>query len=452
MKVHFIAIGGSIMNNLAIALRIKGISVTGSDDDIYGPAYNNLKNNDLLPDKMGWDADRITPDLDAVILGMHARMDNPELKKARDLMLKIYSFPEYVYEQTQSKKRVVIGGSHGKTTITAMIMHVLNHYNYDFDYLVGAKLDGFDLMVRLTEASSIVILEGDEYLSSALEPTPKFHFYHPHIAVVSGIAWDHINVFPDFDEYVKQFEIFVSLIEREGVMIYNEEDQLVKKLTKHAGKEVTLVPYKTLAYKVDQDQTYLKIKEGDIKLKVFGEHNLQNMSAALQVCLQLGISEEDFYSSIRNFAGAANRLERIARGDNFSIYKDFAHSPSKLKATIAALKNQYPSRTLVACLELHTFSSLNKNFLQEYEGTMDGADICNILYNPESIRNKKLEDVTVEDIHEAFKNKDLNIFTDSNALLSKLQNLDWDNANLLMMTSGNFDGMNFDELPNFVRN
>ncbi len=446
MKVHFIAIGGSAMHNLAIALKRKGYDVSGSDDEIFEPSRGRLASYGLLPSGPGWDQSRITKDLDAVILGMHARQDNPELIRARELGLKIFSYPEYLYEVSREKIRVVIGGSHGKTTITSMVLHVLKYSGIECDYMVGAQLEGFDVMVRLSSEANFMILEGDEYLSSILDPRPKFHLYKPHIALISGIAWDHINVFPTFENYVEQFILFAEMIEKDGKLIYCEEDPQVVKVAKSARKDISLFPYSSLPFMVNKGLTYLLTAHGQIPLHIFGKHNMQNLGGALEICRQLGVSDHQFFKAIKQFKGASKRLQLLRQNDHSSIFKDFAHSPSKLKATIDAVKQQFPERQLVACLELHTYSSLNREFLSQYRKAMDGADYPYVYFNPHTISLKKLPPISEDDIREAFENQRLKIFTDSVLLKDELLQLDYRNKSLLMMSSGNFDGIDMDTL------
>ena len=446
MNVHFIAIGGSAMHNLAIALVNKGYQVTGSDDEIFEPSKSRLKKYNILPDTIGWDEASIHKGLDAVILGMHARADNPELKKAEMLGLPIYSYPEYIYNQTQNKTRVVIGGSHGKTSITSMILHVLDRLDIEADFMVGAQLDGFECMVRLTETAKIAILEGDEYLSSPIDRRPKFHLYKPNIALISGIAWDHINVFPTFDIYLEQFSTFIDLINDEGVLVYCKKDQHVAQLVEKNNGQLKKVGYDTHKHIIEKGITYLETETGLVPINVFGEHNLQNLNGARLICAELGVSDEDFYQAIASFAGAAKRLEKVVDSAVFTMYKDFAHSPSKLKATTNAVKAQYPNRKLVACMELHTFSSLNKTFLLQYDGAMSAADTAMVYFNPETVKHKKLEDVTPNEVLNAFNSENVRVYTDSRELQNDLQQMNWDNQNLLMMSSGNFDGINFEAL------
>lgn len=436
------------MHNLAIALHQKGIIVTGSDDEIFEPSKGRLNRLGLLPENEGWYPEKITTDIDAVIIGMHARKDNPELLRAQELGIKIFSYPEYIYEQTKDKIRVVIGGSHGKTSTTAMILHVLKECAVDCDFLVGAQLDGFDCMVKLTTDAKIAVIEGDEYLSSPTDLRPKFHLYHPNIALLSGIAWDHINVFPTFENYVEQFKIFLDKIESGGSLVYCEADGEVKKLSENHIGDFKKIPYNTHAHEVVNGITYLITDKGKIPLKIFGNHNLQNLNGAKYVCNELGITDAQFYNAIQSFKGAARRLELVKQNENTAIYKDFAHSPSKLKATTSAFKQQFPNRTLIACMELHTFSSLNATFLAEYYGAMEAADEAYVYFSPHTLEHKKLKPITEEEVRNAFGTANVQVFTDSNKLMQVLKNKTWPNANLLLMTSGNFDGVDFVQLAN----
>lgn len=439
MRVHFIAIGGSAMHNLAIALHGKGYNVTGSDDEIFEPSKSRLAKHGLLPVNYGWNPDIISSDLDVIILGMHARTDNPELLKAQELGLKIYSYPEYLYEQTKDKTRVVIGGSHGKTTTTAIIMHVLKFNKIKFDYMVGAKLDGFETMVGLSNDTDIAIFEGDEYLSSPIDRRPKFHHYKPHVAMLTGIAWDHINVFPTFDGYVDQFKIFADSLEKKGKLIYFGEDALLTKIGKNLRKDITGISYYTPAYLMEGDYTSILYPDDIVPLKIFGEHNLQNIEGARMVCAQIGITNAQFYQAIQSFKGSARRLEMIAENENSRVFYDFAHSPSKLNATTNALKEQYNDRKLVAVMELHTFSSLKKEFLPHYKDTMNAADTALVYFDPLTIEHKKLEPITVNQVEEAFGGH-VKVYTNSDKLFDVLFQMNWDNQNLLIMTSGNFSG------------
>jgi len=451
MKAHFIAIGGSAMHNLALALHKKGYLVTGSDDAIFEPSLSRLKAHHLLPEALGWFPDKITTDLDAVILGMHAKPDNPELLKAQKLGLKIYSYPEFLLEQSKNKTRVVIGGSHGKTTITSMVLHVMHYHDIDVDYMVGAQLEGFDTMVRLTEHNEFIVLEGDEYLSSPTDLRPKFHLYQPNIALISGIAWDHINVFPTFDTYVDQFRIFVDKITNGGILIYNEEDSQVKQVAEEATNPIRKIAYHTPNYTVEKGITYLDTPEGAMPIEVFGAHNLNNLAGAKWVCQNMGVDEAEFYEAIASFKGASKRLEKICEGTSSVAYKDFAHSPSKVTATTQAVKNQYPDRKLVACLELHTYSSLNAEFLQQYEGALNAADEAVVFYSPEAVKVKRLNDISYEQIEKAFNRKDLKIFTNATDFKNYLFGLNLTNSTLLLMSSGNYGGLNFDEVKTLMK-
>ncbi|MDL2262604.1 Mur ligase domain-containing protein [Bacteroidales bacterium OttesenSCG-928-I21] len=444
-RVHFIAIGGAAMHNLALALHHKGYEVTGSDDEIFEPSKSRLEICGLLPKTYGWFPEKIDRDIEAVILGMHAREDNPELIKAKQLGLNIFSFPEYLYRQTQNKIRVVIGGSHGKTTITSMILFVLKKLKIKFDYMVGAQIEGFDTMVGLSEDSLIAIFEGDEYLTSPIDLRPKFHLYQPHIALLSGIAWDHINVFPSFDNYVEQFRKFSAMIEKDGKLIYFEGDENLQKIAENARHDITAIPYDTHKYKIEDGKTVLESKYGEIPIHVFGEHNLQNINGARKVCNQLGVSDKEFYNVIGDFTGASNRLQKVAETETGVAFKDFAHSPSKLKATVHAVKQQYPDKKLVACMELHTFSSLTEEFLPEYKDSMNEADVAFVYYNPKVIEHKNLKEITPEKVKNAFGGKNIIIFTDSKKMQQKLKKIDFHNVALLMMSSGNFDGINIVE-------
>lgn len=428
------------MHNLAIALHLSGYTVSGSDDEIFDPAQSRLAQYGLLPAQAGWFPEKIDRGLEAVILGMHAREDNPELLQAKALGLKIYSYPEYLYEQSRRQTRVVIGGSHGKTTVTAMILHVLKGVGMNCNYMVGAPLAGFDVMVRLDPTAPVMVIEGDEYLTSPIDRRPKFHLYHPHIAVINGIAWDHINVFPTFEIYTEQFDIFARSVEQGGKLIYYAGDPEVKRIGERFAAErrdAGAVAYEVPDYRIDNGVTYWH----GTPLQVFGRHNLQNIEAAKAVCMALGVAEADFVRLIAGFKGASRRLERIADGRGTTVFKDFAHSPSKLEATIQAVKEQFPQRKLVACMELHTFSSLSREFLSHYKGCMDKADVAVVYYNPHAIAHKKLPPITDEMVFEGFGRADLQVYHDSAALTADLKSRAWQGANLLWMTSGNFDGV-----------
>ena len=445
-RVHFIAIGGSAMHNLAIALHNQGFDVTGSDDEIFEPSRSRLDRLGLLPDKLGWDPFRISSDLDAVILGMHARVDNPELLRAQELGVPVFSYPSYFHERTRNKTRVVIGGSHGKTTITSMIVHVLRQADVEFDYLVGAQLEGFDCMVKLSGTSTVAIIEGDEYLASALQPVPKFHLYKPDIALISGIAWDHVNVFKTFQSYVDQFRIFIDLIEPGGKLVYCREDEEVRALAEAPEVKAQRVPYGTPKHHIADGVTHLATAQGDRSLNVFGRHNLMNLEGARHVCHLLGIGDAQFYAAISTFHGAAKRLEKLAEVPGRAVYKDFAHSPSKLKATVEAVREQFPDRQLVACMELHTYSSLSEGFLDQYADTMAAADKAIVFYDPHAVQLKRLPAIPPERIRQAFGRDDLQVITDPIAVMGAVRQDIHPRSVLLMMSSGNFGGLDLQAL------
>ena len=446
MKIHFIAIGGSAMHNLAIALKLKGFSITGSDDAINDPSRSRLKKYNLLPQKEGWFSDKITSDIDAVVLGMHAKDDNPELLKAREIGLKIYSYPEFIFNQSKDKIRIVIGGSHGKTSITSLVLHVLRTLNIESDYMVGAQLDGFEVMVKLTDTSKYIVLEGDEYLSSALDLRPKFHLYKPHIALISGIAWDHINVFKTFENYLKQFEIFINSIEKNGTLVYNELDPELKKLVSSNKSNLNYIPYSIPKHKIIDGISFIDINNRLYRLKIFGDHNLQNISGALNICKALGVESEDFYNAITSFNGASNRLELVYKSSETIIFKDFAHSPSKVKATTEAVRKQFPNRKLISFFELHTYSSLNPLFLEKYRDTLKHSDECYIYYSEKNMRIKRLEPIDSELIIRSFNHSSLTVIDNYEKLNKKIYDLDLSNSVLLMMSSGKFGGLDIDKI------
>ena len=439
MRVHFIAIGGAAMHNLALALHEKSYLVTGSDDAIFNPSRARLEKSGICPNVMGWFPEKITSDLEAVILGMHARADNPELLKAQELGLAIYSYPEYLYEQSKNKKRIVIGGSHGKTTITSMILHVLQNLNIDCDYMVGAQLAGFTTMVKLSEAP-IIVLEGDEYLSSPIDLRPKFHLYKPHIALISGIAWDHINVFPTFENYLSQFEVFINKIEDSGYLTYCSSDPELNSIA-HSNSRITSDAYTLPSYTIVKGKTFIEYDGRSIPLEIFGEHNLLNMMGALNVCKQLDITEHDFFNAMSSFKGASRRLEKIYTRKGLQVFKDFAHSPSKVKATVKAVKAQFKDFNIIAALELHTFSSLNKSFLTEYKSSMDGVDTAIVYFDPKAIAHKKLENLSEDLVFECFAREDLSVLTNRDELCKKIREELSNNTIVLLMSSGNFGGL-----------
>lgn len=450
MNIHFIAIGGSAMHNLAIALHQKGYTISGSDDTIHDPSKSRLENYNLLPTEFGWFPEKITNAIDVVILGMHAKKDNIELLKAQELGVKIVSYPEFLYEQSKDKTRVVIGGSHGKTTITSMILHVLNYHEKEVDYMVGAQLDGFETMVHLTEENDFIVLEGDEYLSSPTDMRPKFHLYKPNIALISGIAWDHINVFPTFENYKEQFKIFTDSMINGGSMVYNSEDRNVAEIVESSENHIKKYPYETPNHFIDNGITYLETEEGDLPLEIFGKHNLQNLAGAKWICQHMGVDEDDFYEAIASFSGASKRLEKISENSETVIFKDFAHSPSKVSATTKAVSEQYKNRTLIACLELHTYSSLNAEFLSEYHGALDAADKAVVFYSPHAVEIKQLEQVSKAQIANAFQRDDLLIFTNPKEFHDFLFGQDLKSTALVLMSSGNYGGLDFEKLKSLI--
>lgn len=445
MNVHFIAIGGSAMHNLAIALSRKGAVVTGSDDEIFEPSRTRLEKQGILPESIGWFPAKITADLDAVILGMHAREDNPELLRAKELQIPIFSYPEYLYEQSKNKHRIVIGGSHGKTTITSMLLHVVNALGLNVDYMVGAQLEGYDCMVKLSEDAPFMILEGDEYLSSPIDRRPKFHLYKPNTALISGIAWDHINVFPTWENYVDQFRLFCKVIEPGGRLIYNSEDATLNSLAKEFEGSLDTQAYQTPHYRITDSGTVLIYDGQEYDLQIFGAHNLQNLLGAMYLAESMAISNHDFLQAIKTFTGAGKRLQKVVEQGSFTLFKDFAHSPSKLKATTSAVKEQYPTRNVVACMELHTFSSLRKEFLPLYDGAMNAADEALVYFSPEVVAHKKLAPLSIDEVQAAFGGK-VKVVNNTAEVLQFIREKNWNQSVLLMMSSGNFDGIDYDQL------
>jgi UDP-N-acetylmuramate: L-alanyl-gamma-D-glutamyl-meso-diaminopimelate ligase len=445
MKLHFIAIGGSAMHNLAIALKIKGYDISGSDDEIFEPSKSRLLKYNILSENNGWFPDKINPDLDAIILGMHARSDNAELIRAQELGVKIYSYPEFLYEQSKNKKRVVIGGSHGKTTITSMILHVMASNFMDVDYMVGAQLEGFEVMVRLSESAEWMILEGDEYLTSPIDRVPKFLHYHPHIAVISGIGWDHINVFPTFENYIDQFRLFIKSIESGGCLIYDHTDNEVLKIAQEAT--VRSIGYEMHPFKSDGLKSLIRKANGEtVELKVFGQHNMKNLNAARFVCLEMGITEDQFYKSIAGFKGASRRLELVHCCDSGAIFRDFAHAPSKVNASVMAVRQQFLTHKLIACLELHTYSSLNESFIDHYFHSLQASDVAIVFYDPHAVALKRLPEISFERIRKAFGKEDLLVFSNKNLLYDFLLDQNWNHTAAIFMSSGNFDGIDFGNL------
>ena len=445
MNIHFIAIGGAAMHNLAIALHKKGYKVTGSDDEIFDPSRSRLATHGLLPKEFGWFPEQISSSIDVIILGMHARKDNPELLRAQELNLKVYSYPEYLYQQCKDKKRVVIGGSHGKTTITSMVMHVLKELDYKFDYMVGAQIEGFDTMVQLSHDAPIAIFEGDEYLSSPIDPRPKFHWYKPHVALLTGVAWDHINVFPTWENYIEQFKTFADSLASDSTLIWYLMDPELQKIADHLRPDIKSLAYEELPCQLSQGKSIVTFNGQSYTLSVFGSHNLQNLNGARLVCAELGIADDQFFECISTFKGAAKRLQTLRSEGSSAVFLDFAHSPSKLEATVKAVKQQYPERRLVACMELHTFSSLNKDFLPHYKNTMREADVAYVYFNPKVVEHKKLPPITEKMVFEAFGTDNVTVFSDTEKLQKTLHSLDWKNSNLLLMSSGTFSGIDFVE-------
>jgi UDP-N-acetylmuramate: L-alanyl-gamma-D-glutamyl-meso-diaminopimelate ligase len=438
-RVHFIAIGGAVMHYLAIALHKKGFIVTGSDDEIFEPSRTRLASYGLLPSKMGWEPGRITNDLETIILGMHAKADNPELLKAKELGIKIMSFPEYLYEQTKDKKRIVVAGSHGKTTTTAMIMHVLKNSGISFDYMVGSSIDGFETMVGLSDKSEIAVFEGDEYLTSPLDRRPKFHLYKPDIAVLTGIAWDHMNVFPTFENYIVQFRIFIQTIAENGSLIFFNDDPEATRLASESRADIIKIPYKTHGYFQNKTGFYAATHNRVVPLKIFGEHNLQNLSAAMEACFLAGVTEEQFYDAIQTFEGTSRRLQKILDTENGIVFLDFAHAPSKVRATINAVAERYPEREIIACLELHTYSSLNSDFLPQYSGTMDKATHSFVYFNPHAVEMKKLALLSSEKVTKLFGGENLEVFNNATSMFDKIKKLKVKDPVYLLMSSGDFN-------------
>ncbi len=442
-KVHFISIGGAVMHNLALCLHNLGWKVTGSDDEIFEPSLGRLKVAGIAPAEFGWFPEKLNANLDVVILGMHARADNPELIKAKELCLEVYSFPEFVYEHAKDKTRIVIGGSHGKTTTTAMVMHILKECGVSFDYLVGSIIDGYDTMVQLSDAPYIVI-EGDEYLNSALDPRPKFHFYYPQLAQLTGIAWDHINVFPTWENYVEQFRIFIQQLPSGAPLAYFDGDETLEALCKERN-DLNLLPYVCPEFTITDGKTQVQAGGKNYPMLIFGKHNLENMAGAIELVAQMGISKERALEAMQSFKGTARRLELIVDSNGFKAYRDFAHSPSKLKATVQSVRAQFPDKQLIAVFELHTFSSLNKAFLDEYHQCLEGANQAIVYFNPAVIAHKKLAPLDPEEVCEAFGGN-VQVVTDSAMLDEYLRAQNYSNSVLLLMSSGNFDNLNFDYL------
>lgn len=450
-KIHFIGIGGRAMHSVAIALHKSGYEVSGSDIDIYDPSKSRLESNGLHPAELGWFPDKLHFGISAVILGLHTAIDNPELVRAQELGIKVYSYPEFIYLQSKRKKRVVIAGSHGKTTITAMVMHVLNYHSIKHDYLVGAELEDNNNMVKLSSDAAVLIVEGDEYLSSPIDRRPKFLHYHPDIALISGIAWDHVNFYPTFASYTDQFKEFINTINIGGKLIYYENDDVVLKLVSESKMPIIKEPYSTHGYELFDNRNFLKVPGGRIPLQIIGEHNMQNINGAKAICHELGLSSEKFYNAIKYFRGTTKRLQLLGKSDTVATYADYAHSPSKLKATVQSVKKQFPGRKLVACMELHSFASMQETYLEEYRDTMLAADVAIIYYDPALMSSYGFDSITPEKVRKAFsKDRLIQVYTETDKMLDRLYSLTWVNANLLMMTSGNFSGISFKDISDII--
>ena len=445
-RLHFIAIGGSAMHNLALALQAKGYVISGSDDAIFEPSKSRLQKAGLFPVELGWDESQISSELDGVILGMHAKKDNPELLAAQALGLRIYSYPEFLYEQSKTKTRVVIAGSHGKTTITAMVLHVLNYHGIEVDFMLGAQLDGFDTMVHLTDTNDFMLIEGDEYLSSPIDLQPKFLWYKPHVTLISGIAWHHINVFPTLSDYEDQFRKYIETIVPGGAVIYNQEDAVLTRLILQSENTIRRQSYQKPAATIEGGITYLQTEEGDLPLAVFGEHNLSNLAGAKWICQLMGVDEMDFYEAIESFKGASKRLEQVAQGKSSYLFKDFAHAPSKVAATVKAVTQQFRGFSCIGCLELHTYSSLDPAFLPNYKNSLNDLEEAIVFYDPEALKIKGRPVIAPEEIKAAFGLAGLQVFTDPASLHRYLFDKNYDQSVLLMMSSGNYGGLNWELL------
>lgn len=448
-KYHFIAIGGAVMHQLALHLKQEGHEISGSDDAIFEPAKSNLEKAGILPENIGWNDTVITPDIDAIILGMHAKADNPELLKAQDLNLKIYSFPEFFYEQCKAKVRIAVAGSHGKTSITSMLMHLFKNHDAKFDYLVGAKLDGFQYMVNSASNNEYAIIEADEYLTSPLDLRSKFLHYYPNIAIISGIAWDHINVFPAYDSYLETFRKFIQSIKKDGYLIYNNnDDELVNLIKSIDTTHVQLIPYCSLASEVIDENVYIKYNDKSYKINVFGTHNLSNLNAAFEVGKIVGFSEESILKSFETFSGAAKRLENVFddKERRISIYRDFAHAPSKVIATVNAVREKYQNRKIIAFLELHTYSSLQENFIEQYANSLAKADVKFLYIDEEALKIKNKEKFDAQWLKKQFNDETIIVVEDKNDILELIKNELENNSVLLLMSSGNLGGLDIQQL------
>ncbi len=434
-RYHFVAIGGAVMHNLALELKALGNEVTGSDDEIFDPAKSRLAAAGILPESFGWYPEKIAKNIDAIILGMHAKSDNPELLKAQELGLKIFSFPEFIYHHAQNKQRIVIAGSHGKTTSTAMLMHILKKNQIDADYLVGSLLPGFDRMVRLTDAP-LMVIEGDEYLTSPIDRTPKFWHYKPQFSMITGIAWDHINVFPTFENYIEQFQIYLDTIS-EGYFYYGNDQYLQKLSEKHKGISQA---YNAPLYDISENGVEVSLKNEKITLNIFGKHNIENAAGVVELAVKIGIDRSVAWKSLSDFPGTAKRLEKVYETENMLVIRDFAHAPSKVQASVSAVREQFPERNFIAVFELHTFSSLMPEFMVQYNQTMSEADQVFVLFDPHVFELKRMPVPSAETIKERMGN--VTVFSDVSLMQTAVkQSIQTDEKNvLLLMSSGNLGG------------
>lgn len=445
--IHFICVGDSAMYDLALNLQEQGYLITGSDNEIYELSSSTLEQRGLLPAAMGWFPEKITANLTAVIVGMRVRKDNPELLKAQELGLSIFSHPEYVYELSRQKQRVVITGSHGKTTITSIILHVLNYHKREFDYLVGAQPDGFATMTKLTPNAPIIIIEGDEYASSPIDPQPDFLHYKPHIALISGIAWDHVNIYPTWEEYVDQFEHLAEAMPKAGVLIFDESDDMLDVIGQKERPDITKVPYESHPHTIVDGQTFLITKEkAPVPVRIFGEHNMKNIAGAMTVLDVIGITDEQFYQAIPSFKGAEYRLEKVVQRNNRILFRDFAYAPSKVRATTEAVRNQFPDKRVMAIVELHTFSSLNKKFLSQYKGTLDSANIAGVYIDADVLISQQQSHIRPTDFTNAFGRTDLRVLTSPTEMNEFIKNSHDRTDIFLLMSSSNFDNLDLSKL------
>ena len=450
MQLHFIAIGGSAMHSLALAMHRLGHRVTGSDDAIFDPSKTKLEQANLLPDTLGWHPEKLNNEIDVVVLGMHAKADNPELIMAQALGLKIQSYPEFLASMCKEKSTVVVAGSHGKTTITAMVLHVLNYHGVSTDFMIGAPVPAVTETLSISDENDFILLEGDEYLSSAIDSQPKFLWYKPEIALISGIAWDHVNVFPTFEDYISQFEKFIYSIVEGGVLFYNEEDKELKSLVENCSHPVKKIPYGTPEHTLDNGITYLNTSEGSLPLSVFGTHNLMNLAGARWISQLMGVDVSDFYEAIPSFTGAAKRMERLAKGKTAILFKDFAHAPSKVSASAKAVKSQFSRHKIKVCLELHTYSSLDATFIKQYKDSLTAADEAIVFYDPEALKIKNRAPIDPDAIKKAFNHSSIVVITEAKVLQKELFEQEYVNYVLVMMSSGNFGDLDWEKLKQVI--